>query len=122
MDEGLGDFNNRDGNRLGQDGREAMGALNRAVVLLQQASNQMSSSCSSTGGEEMMEKLSQMSCQQDGLNQNTLSLFQGNQGQWSQQEMATMRRLAGEQGQIQKLSGIAGAGNEHCQGCVGEVG
>jgi hypothetical protein len=125
MDASIDGCNMRDPRRVGQSGRAAMGALNRAAILMQQASDQMSQSCSSTGGEEMMKQLSQMSCQQEGLNQNTMSLFQGNQGQWSMQERRAMQRLAAEQGQIQKsleeLAREAGEA-ENMMGRLDEVG
>jgi hypothetical protein len=102
MDGGIDACNRRDSRRLRQNTRGAMGALNRAAMFLQRSADQMCRSCSSTGAEEMMQRLSQMSCQQEGLNQNTLSLFQGNQGQWTMEQQAQMRRLAAEQGQIRK--------------------
>jgi TolA-binding protein len=54
-----------------------------------------------------------------------LSLFQGNQGQWSQQEMASLRRMAGEQAQIQKsLEELAREANaaKNALGKLDEVG
>jgi hypothetical protein len=105
MDEGIDASNQRDGRRLGQQGHAAMGALNKAAMLMQQSADQMSKSCSSTGGEEMMKKMSELSCQQEGLNQNTLSLFQGNQGQYSMEQLSEMKRLAGQQAQIQQELG-----------------
>jgi len=113
MDEGIDDCTRRDGRQLSQDGRAAMGALNRTAMLLQQSASQMSQSCSSTGGEEMMKKMSEMTCQQQGLNNSTMSLFQGNQGMYSLQEQAEMKRLAAQQAQIQQsLQQIASEAGE----------
>lgn len=48
---------------------EALASLHRSLVQLQNAQNQMSQSASSTGYQEMMDKLSQMAQQQQMLNQ-----------------------------------------------------
>ena len=121
MDEGIEASNRRDGRRLSQQGHAAMGALNKAAMLMQQSADQMSKSCSSTGGEEMMKKMSELSCQQEGLNQNTMSLFQGNQGQYSMEQQAAMQRLAAQQAQIQKELGDLARDASEAQETLGRL-
>ncbi len=77
----LGDFHER---RLGQMkglGPEVMAHLNRAVLLLKEAGRQMQQGASSSGFEEMMEKLSQASAKQQCLNGQCNNLMAMKPGQ-----------------------------------------
>jgi hypothetical protein len=121
MDEGIDASNQRDGRKLSQQGHAAMGALNKAALLMQQSADQMSKSCSSTGGEEMMKKMSELSCQQEGLNQNTMSLFQGNEGQYSMEQLSEMKRLAAQQAQIQQQLGNLAQNAKETQETLGRL-
>ncbi|MCE2434997.1 MAG: hypothetical protein J4F29_19060, partial [Candidatus Latescibacteria bacterium] len=74
--------------------REAMGEINRAAMMVQNALGQLASSESGTGFEEMMEKMSQLAQQQGSLNAQTENLFgqPGQSGQPSWQKLAAQQR------------------------------
>jgi hypothetical protein len=78
----------------------AMGAVNQAVLAIQNAMNQMAGSSSGLGMEQFMQQMQQMAMQQMGINQQTLELSQ--KGRLSMAEQAAMARLASEQAAIQK--------------------
>ncbi|MBN1155077.1 hypothetical protein JXB12_09200 [candidate division KSB1 bacterium] len=81
--------------------KEAMFRLNDAVKELRKSINELNSSSSASGLEQMMQKLQQMSCQQQGINQSTLQI--GASGQMlSLQQQASMDRLAAEQAAVKK--------------------
>jgi hypothetical protein len=73
----------------------AMGALNRTVMAIQDALGRLSGSESGLGMEEFFLQMEQMAMQQMGINQQTLDLFQ--KGRLSMEEQASMARLAAEQ-------------------------
>jgi hypothetical protein len=81
LDQILDDFHER---RLGQMkglGPEVMAHLNRSVLLLKEAGRQMQQGSSSSGFEEMMEKLSQASAKQQCLNGQCNNLMAMKPGQ-----------------------------------------
>ncbi len=86
-------------NAQGHQG-QAMGALNETVMALQNALEQLSSSGSGLGLEELMMGLEKMSQLQLGINQQTMDLFQD--GQLSLEDQAAMGRLAAEQAAVKK--------------------
>ncbi|MFH1940661.1 MAG: DUF4175 family protein [bacterium] len=73
----------------------AMGALNRTVMAIQDALGRFSGSESGLGTEEFFFQMEQMAMQQMGINQQTLDFFQ--RGQLTMEEQASMARLAAEQ-------------------------
>jgi Domain of unknown function (DUF4175) len=98
MNNALQSLESRNGQSAGQQQSGAMGSLNEAASQLQNAMNAM---MQGQGGQGMgmaglMQRLQQMSGQQQGINQGTQNLGM------SQQQMAEMARLAGEQGAVRK--------------------
>lgn len=77
--------------------RQAMAAIHRSLLKLNQAKEEMQQSSSSTGYEEMMEKLSQMAQQQQGINQ-------GSQGMPMPMPGQSQTPGAGQMGQLQKMA------------------
>lgn len=73
----------------------AMGGLNRTVIAIQEAMNQLQQAESGLGMEAFFQQLEQMTVQQMGINQRTLDLF--NQGRLTLEQQASMERLAAEQ-------------------------
>ncbi len=84
--------------------REAMGAMNRAAMMMQGALNGMMDAQGEMGMAGLMGRLGQMAGQQQGLNKGTeqASGQQGGQSGMSAGQMAEYGRLAGEQGAIKK--------------------
>jgi hypothetical protein len=80
--------------------KNAMAALNRGVIALQNALGRMQSMQSGLGMEQFMEQMEQMAQQQQGINQQTLDLL--NQGQLTLEQQAAMARLGQAQAAIQK--------------------
>jgi len=79
---------------------KAMGSLNKTVLAIQDALNQMAGGQSGLGMEQFMQQMEQMAMQQMGINQQTLDLAQ--KGQLTLTEQAAMARLAAEQGALKK--------------------
>ena len=72
--------------------KEGMGSLNEAAQMLQWSLNAMMQGGQGMGMAGMMQRLEQLSGQQQGINQGTRSL-----GGTTQQQAAALSRLAGEQ-------------------------
>ena len=75
--------------------KNAMGALNQAVMLLQKSLEQLSGSGSGLGMEQYFMQLEQISTQQMAINQAMRDLM--GRGRLSLEEQAAMARLAAEQ-------------------------
>jgi len=101
MQQALNNLEERDGKRATRKQGESMHALNEAIKQVRKSMNDLSASSSASGMQEMMEKLSQMSCNQQGINQQTMKLGMGQQ-QISMQQQAAMARLAAEQAALKK--------------------
>ncbi len=90
MEEAAGHLNNGNSQSAAQQSREAMGALNNAAMMIQNALGQMSASASGTGFDEMMQQMAQLSEQQGDVNAQMQSMFgnpqpgMGNQPGWEQ--------------------------------------
>ncbi len=127
LDRMLEHYHERRLGELGRRGPQVMGKVNRTILLLKQAQQQMRNSCSSTGFEELMEQLSQASSKQECLNgqcnkllcnkpgqaQKPMSISFGEaQAQQSgiRQEVESIGEKLGEEGQPQTgdLGKIAG--------------
>ncbi len=98
MGDAMQSLQQRNGGAAGQQQEGAMGSLNEAAQMLGSAVNALRQG----GGQGMgmagfLQRLSQMSGQQQGINQGTRNL-----GSLSQQQAAEMARLAGEQGAVRK--------------------
>ncbi len=83
-------------NQASQLARGALGEINRAAMMVQNALGQLASSESGTGFEEMMAKMAQLAQQQGALNAQTENLFgqQGSQPSW--QKLAAQQRAIQE--------------------------
>ena len=78
---------------------QSMAAINDAIKRVRQAMQQLSSAQSSSGMEQLMQQLSQMAQQQQGINQQTMQL---GMGQMTMQQQAAMARLAAQQAALRK--------------------
>ena len=83
-------------NQASQLAREALGEINRAALMVQNALGQLASSESGTGFEEMMAKMAQLAQQQGALNAQTENLFGQQGGQPSWQKLAAQQRAIQE--------------------------
>ncbi|MBI4553789.1 MAG: hypothetical protein HY710_16100 [Candidatus Latescibacteria bacterium] len=85
---------------------EAMRALNRAVLALRQAMDDLNAAGSATGLMEMLAQLQAMAQQQSGVNEQLNQMMQQGQGrtgdQMTMEERATIARLAAEQEALRK--------------------
>ena len=79
---------------------EAMGALNRGVLAIQEAMGNLSGASSAMGMEQFMLQMEQMAQQQLGINSKTFDLF--NKGQLTLEEQAALARLSAEQEAVKK--------------------
>jgi hypothetical protein len=98
MNSALESLTQRNGAAVGPQQNEAMASLNAAASQLQNAMNAMmqGQSGQGMGMAGFMQRLQQMTGQQQGINQGTQNLGM------SQQQAAEMARLAGEQGMVRK--------------------
>ena len=101
MDEALSQFGERNITAAARNQRLAMINLNETVKQIMSAMKQLEQSSSASGLEEMMEQLSQMAGQQQGINDQTLQLGAGQQS-FSLSQQAAMARLAAEQEALRK--------------------
>lgn len=101
MGAALDKFEERNINETARNQQKAMVNLNEAVKQLMAAMGELQNANSAAGLDELMEKLSQMSGQQQGINQQTLQMGQGMQS-LSLQQQAAMARLAAEQAALRK--------------------
>jgi hypothetical protein len=97
MGEAMQSLEQRNGGRAGQQQEGAMGSLNEAAQQVQSAMNAMMQG----GGQGMgmagfMQRLRQMTAQQQGINDAT------REGGLTPQQAAELGRLAGEQGMVRK--------------------
>jgi hypothetical protein len=79
---------------------EAMGALNRGVLAIQEAMGNLSGASSAMGMEQFMLQMEQMAQQQLGINRKTFDLF--NKGQLTLEEQAALARLSAEQEAVKR--------------------
>ena len=80
---------------------QALGGLNKTVLVIQDALNRMSGeSGSGLGSEEFFRQMQKMSMEQMGINQQTLDRLQ--RGRLTLQEQAAMERLAAEQDAVKR--------------------
>lgn len=82
---------------------EAMGSLNKAAMMMQNALNGMGAGQGGMGMAGLMSRLGQMMGAQAGINQGTQNAMGQGEGQgMSAQQQAEYQRLAGAQGSVQK--------------------
>ena len=97
MAEAAEHLNAGNANRASQLAREAMGAINSAAMMVQNALGQLAASQSGTGFKKMMARMAALSQQQGDVNAQTENLF-GRPGQGGQ---PSWQRLAAQQRAIQ---------------------
>lgn len=98
MNNALKSLDQRNGMAVAPSQENAMQSLNEAASQMQNAMNAMmqGQSGQGMGMAGLMQRLGQMTAQQQGINQGTQNLGTG------QQQAAEMARLAGEQGMVRK--------------------
>lgn len=104
MQQSLNELSERNkGQAMNKQGN-AMRALNESVIQMNQAMSQMMQSQSGTGFEQFMQQLQQMAGQQGQMNSESLQLMQGqgNQGMYTQQEQAHIKRLGSGQAALRQ--------------------
>ena len=96
MEGAIGNLNDGNNRRAAQQAREAMGDLNAAAMMVQNALGQIAASSSGTGFDEMMQQMSQLSEQQGGLNEQTQDMFgqpkPGQNGQPGWEQLAAQQQ------------------------------
>ena len=104
MRQSLSQMEERNGRGASAHQKSAMGALNEAVLHIQQSMKSLSSASSSVGMEEYLKQLQKMAGRQQGLNQQTLqlSLKMAQQGRLTESQQGRLRRLAAQQRQLAK--------------------
>ena len=101
MSNALEKFEERNINRTLRSQQRAMISLNEAIKQMISAMKQLAGASSASGLEEFLERLKQMSAQQQGINQQTLQLIPGDQP-LSLSQQAAMARLAAQQQALKK--------------------
>ncbi|HQU72903.1 MAG TPA: hypothetical protein PLG66_11425, partial [Calditrichia bacterium] len=94
MGEALEGLSERNPQSAGRAQQQAMAGLNRSIMMMQSSMEQLSQSSSSSGFQEFMEAMQQMAGEQGQLNQQTMGMFQQQQGgsQPSPQMLSQLRR------------------------------
>ncbi len=105
MQKSLQALEQRQGNNASAQGKSALFSMNSTIKALMQSSNSCSSGQSGTGEQMLLQRLQQMTGQQEGMNSETQKLME----QMMQQQMglsmearAQMARMAAEQMALQK--------------------
>ena len=104
MQNSLNQLSERNKSSAMRSQQQAMSALNQGVEQMHQALSQLSQAESGTGFQQFMEQMQKMAGRQGQLNEQTLSLFQGqgNSGQLTLAQQGQMQRLAAEQQAIRE--------------------
>ena len=100
MNQSLQSLENGNSQQAAEAQSRAMGGLNKTVMALFEAMEQMSSGGSGSGSDAFMMGMQQLSARQMALNQQLMDMF--NQGQLSLSDQAGMKRLASKQKAIQQ--------------------
>ncbi|HZV13488.1 MAG TPA: DUF4175 family protein [Candidatus Kapabacteria bacterium] len=107
MQNATGNLEQRKSGQASQNEGDAMGSMNKAAMMMQQALQQMGQGGSpgqqgppNGGLQSFLQQLNEMAGQQEGINQQTQKL--GNQGSLTQEQQQEMGRIAGEQSTVQK--------------------
>jgi hypothetical protein len=102
MQDALRHLEGRNMQNSGKSQAQAMSALNDAAAQIRESMQQLSGASSSIGFQEMMQRLTGLSQQQQGVNQETSQLGQGQKPGDQMQRQAAASRLAAEQDAIRK--------------------
>jgi hypothetical protein len=100
MQGAIGELEKQNGRNASAQQGQAMQGLNGAVAELRKAMQAMSQGGGGSGMEQLMQRLTGISGEQQGINQQTRGL--GNQGQLSMQQQAGLARLAAQQEALRK--------------------
>jgi hypothetical protein len=100
MTESLSQMEKRNASLAANKQSETVAALNEAALATISAMDAMQQSGMASGMQQFMERMQQMSGQQQGINSQTLQMMMGQMSASAQQEM--MRRLGQQQGQLKK--------------------
>jgi hypothetical protein len=100
MQDALRSYEERNSGLTVRNQGQSLSGLNEAVMQIQKSLQSMSGASSGIGFQEMMQRLTGMSGQQQGINQQTSELGEG-EGMTMEQQ-AAMSRLAAEQAGVQK--------------------
>ncbi len=100
MQDALGAYEERNSGLTVRNQGQALSGLNEAIVQIRNSLQSMSGAASGIGFQEMMQRLTGLSTQQQGINQQTSELGEG-QGMTMEQQ-AAMSRLAAEQAAVRK--------------------
>ncbi len=100
MTESLNQMEERNASSAANKQSETVAALNEAALATISAMDAMQQSGMASGMQQFMERMQQMSGQQQGINSQTLQMMMGQMSASAQQEM--MRRLGQQQGQLKK--------------------
>lgn len=100
MNEALRQMEGRNATSAASQQAEAMAALNEAALATIAAMEAMQESGMASGMQQFLERMQQMTGQQQGINNQTLQMLMGQMTASAQKEM--MRRLSEQQGQLRK--------------------
>jgi hypothetical protein len=100
MQDALRSFEERNSGLTVRNQGQSLSGLNEAIVQIRNSLQSMSGASSGIGFQEMMQRLTGLSTQQQGINQQTSELGEG-QGMTMEQQ-AAMSRLAAEQAAVRK--------------------
>jgi len=104
MRKSLRELENRNKTGAGSAQLQSMGALNKAAMEMQSTMEGLSASASALGFEQFIQRMQQMAGQQAQLNQEGMSLFQGqaNSGMLNAGAQQRLRQMAAEQRALQQ--------------------
>ena len=121
LDKALERYTNRNPGSVLQSQQNALGSMNSAIRQLIDILGQIQNSSSSTGYEEMLERLSEMASSQSSLNQQSMPM----PGQEGQQSMpggsSGMQRLAAQQRELQRQMEELGEDGQGMQEILGDL-
>ncbi len=104
MRKSLRELENRNKTGAGSAQQQSMGALNKAAMEMQSTMEGLSASGSALGFEQFIQRMQQMAGQQAQLNQEGMSLFQGqtNSGMLNAAAQQRLQQMAAEQRALQE--------------------
>ncbi len=121
LDKALERYTSRNPRSVSQSQERALGSMNSAIRQLIDILGQIQNSNSSTGYEEMLERLSEMASSQSSLNQQSMPM----PGQEGQQSMpggsGGMQRLAAQQRELQRQMEELGEDAQGMQEILGDL-
>jgi len=123
LDKAIERYTDRNPRSVSQSQTSALGSMNSAIRQLIDILGQIQDSNSSTGYEEMLERLSEMASSQSSLNQQSMPM-PGQEGQQSMpggQGSGSMQRLAAQQRELQRQMEELGDDAQGMQEILGDL-